>query len=821
MITRRHFLSGILGALVLVGVGILSDSTPVQAQTKDPEEYNYLPLTIEGGGFSKDNLIESLVYDQGYEVQCAAPQWKIKPKVYGDYQRYFELNPGTSIIARGKPDNYEINLADATIPMLRGNEAYDLTTKISSLEAFFGVSNPTLIPGDVNSTGVIQNLTTPGEQCVLKRGNFEAINEICGMLDGSSTCYMDRKIPETDIKILSLHYTLNGFEKAYLGHMEELNTKCEAQNQPPLPVNFCDDFTNTEVDSHAMFGTSKENWLRYVETLENAPLDVDTLYRIAFLVVAPTQNEEEGADDIFWFRQAPENLNSDDVKPPIVAAFRIPDFMTNKPLSLPSLKDSSQATRRVLTDAEILKKMDEADLEERRNKADRVKAHKEDYLSNPKSLIYCVEGDTLQQCKPSGDPEVVLKQTIYALVNGLGKNCDGLGGYIEEAGEIHTSAGFNPATRQFSGQVNNIIKQEAKQPFDWYLRIDEEHTDDSIFSDGYEFSVETNAWVVAPLGTEMIHLDGALKTFFFSETYDAMVFHNCLADYPSICGTTPLRYPIKGRGVVAMNASSTIKEFIDPNDPVICRDEKDKKTGIVRVVCEPKKRQVILTLTETRGPMGVWGAKIGWMIRKISEAIRPIDIQIECTRTEDLFLGKCSIKPLGGATPSATVPSTLIDCPLELGYKEEIAQAVIEHKDEYMQEIKRYHPNTKMNGEMYDFVVEYSRQNGWNPGVILALGREETAWGSVGAPHWLGCMAGDPGSITNNIKHAQQQMDCVFKYFQPTMSCAHFMCRYAEGVDGESCVFTVNPEFPKNLAPIYRFTVDPYTPPITESGTLL
>lgn len=819
MTLHRKFLTGVLGALVFVGCSVSRFHSIVQAQVKDPAEYNYLPLTLEGGSFSKDNLINSLVYDQGYDVKCAAPQWKIKPKVYGEYQRYFELYPGTTIIAKGKPDNYEINLAEASIPMLRGNEAYDLTTKISSLEAFFGVTNPKLTPGDVNSSGVAQNLTTPGEQCIIKRGNFEAIQHVCDKLDGSSKCYMDRKIADTETTILSLHNTLVDFDSYYLNAMADLNAKLESRGLPTKPVSFCNDFTNTKTDNHALFGTSKENWLRYVDLLEEAPLDIDTMYRIAFLVIAPTQNEDEGGEDIFWFRQAPENLNSDDVKAPIVAAFRIPDFMTNKPLSLPFRQDSSQVTRRILTDSEVLKEMDKADIEERKTKAGRVVAKKDDYLSNPKALIYCVEGGTLQQCKPTGDPETVLKQVIFAMVNGLGKNCDGLGGYIEEAGEINTSSGFQPATRQFSGEVNNIIKQEAKQPFDWRLEIDSEHTDDSLFSDGYEYSVETNAWIVAPIGTEMERLDGALRAFFFSETYDQMVFNNCLADYPSICGTTPLRYPIKGRGVAAFNASSTIKQFIDPDDPVICRTERDKN-GNKREVCEPKRRQVVLTLTETRGPLGIWGAKIGWMIRKISEAIRTPEMQVVCTRTEDLFLGKCSIKPLGNKPPTESVPSTLIDCPLELGYKEEIAQAVIDHKDAYLKEIKQYHPNTKMNSEMYDYVVEYSRDNGWNPGVILALGREETAWGSVGSPHWLGCMAGSPGTISNPIKHAQQQMDCVFKYFQPSMSCAHFMCRYAEGVDGESCVFSVNPLFPKNLAPIYRFTVDPYTPPITDSGTL-
>lgn len=796
----------------------------VEAQTKDPEEYNYLPMTLEGG-LSKDSIIKNLVYDQGYEVQCAAPQWKIKPKVYGDYERYFELFPSAVIHAKGKPDNYEISLSSASVPMLRGSEAYDISTKISSLEAFFGVVNPNLPPGEPNSTGVIQNLTTPGEQCVMKRNNFEGIQHICNLLDAGSTCYMDRVIPKTDMKILYLHKTLVDLESHYKGYMEQLNQSRAANNQPPLPVSFCDDFTNSEQDYHERFGINRETQERFATALSYAPIDIDTLYRIAFLVIAPTQNEEEGSDDIFWFRQSPENINSDDVKAPIVAAFRIPDFMTNKPLSFPYISDTSQATRRKLTADEVLEQFNKEDLAERESRSDRVIRNKGSYLTNTKALIYCNgDGGPLSQCLPTGDIQKILYQTILDIVNGLGKNCDGLGGYIEEAGEISTSAGFKPNTRTFGyGLLNNGIPQEAKQPFDWKLDIDKDHTDDGLFSDGYEYSVETNAWIVAPLGMEMNRLDGALRSIFSATDthYNSIVMNNCLADYPSICGTTPLRYPLKGRGVAAFNASSKIQEFIDPDDPVICRTERDKKTGVEREVCEPKKRQVIVTLTETRGPLGVWGAKIGWMIRKIEETVRPWDLQIECTRTEDLFLGKCQIKPLGSATPSATVPSTLIDCPLELGYKEEITQAVIEQKDNYLDEIKQYHPATKMNSEMFDFVIDYARQNGWNPGVILALGREETAWGSVGSPHWLGCMAGDPGSISNNIKHAQQQMDCVFKYFQTSMSCSHFMCRYAEGVDGESCVFSVNPLFPKNLAPIYRFTVGNYTPPVTDSGTLL
>ena len=785
---------------------------------KDPMEYNFMPLSIKpigddaSAGDMRKALIQGMIQDQGYEVKCAAPQWKIKPQLSGEYELFFDLFPQEVLIGEGNPDDYNLYLSNARVPMFRGDEAFKLTNKISSLEAFFGVTNPELEdPTAVNSSGVIQNLTTLGEQCQMKLNNFAAIKKICDRLNSGSTCYLNRVIPQTTIKVLSLMETLNGYKEFYGGYMAEENRLRQERSLAPLPTNFCDDFENTQGGQFLKFGITQEEHKKQVIALNNAPFDMDTLYRIAFLVVAPRQNEEEGGDDIFWFRQSPENINDEDIKAPIIVPFRIPDFSTNKSLALYPMLDSGGATRRVVTDRVTQILIDKQDKTRRQNYATKVNQAYGKALNDPRARIYC---PGLYQCEP-GQPEggsTVLYRLLIDMVNGLGDNCDGVGGYIEDAGEISTSTGFSLDTRAFQSQYYNVnpdyFHQDTSQSFDWKLTIDKEHADNGIFADGYENSVEVNSWIIAPLGAEVKRLEEALGVFFGKKTLAAMKKNNCLPDFPDdkhACGVIPERYPIKGgpKGVLGLAASATREIFYDWSEPEVCRWKKLKGGGQIQI-CEQPKHQVTLTLVESRGPVGPIGAAMGWMVRRIEEVIRPLDVQINCSRTEDLFLGKCSIKPLG---TGITVPG---NCSATLGFDQKIYDTVLGNKESFLTEIKTRYPETKMTSQLFDFVMEYSKQMGWNPAIFLTLGREETAWGAVGSPHWFGCMAGNPGAITNDEQHAKQQMDCLpANGYNTSMSCNFFMCRYAEGIEDESCVFAVNPEFPINFPEWYELITTP------------
>lgn len=783
---------------------ITATSTQAQARgsEKNPDEYNYLPLAFHGT--SMDWLVDGMVRDQGYEPSCALPQWKISPKLLGEYERFFELFPASVLHAKGKPDNYNVNLAQASIPMLRGSEAFSLTDKISSLEGFFGVSNPFNPPEELNSSGIIQNITSLGEQCQVKMDNFAAIERICSKLSDQSTCYLDRLIPKTEVTILNLYKTMEKYKKSYLAKREKQNELQTANNQPNLPINFCDDFVNNnQSNNNELFDATEKEYLIYSQAVLNAPIDIDTLYRIAFLIIAPTQNIDEGSKDVFWFLQNPEDRNDEFIKPPIIAAFRVPDFGTNKTLSLKPIRDSGQMVRRILSSDEYLAQQDKFDRAARDSKAAKVLRSRDDYKTINKSLIYCPK---LNQCL---EPKLTtLNKTLIAIVNGLGRNCDGVDTPYEEAGAIATSANLSHTNRDFSIGFNDYGSQEAKQPFDWSLTVDKEflekHGYNGAFSSGYEYSVEVNAWVVAPIGTDQEHLEGALKAFFDLENYSAAVKNNCLPDQGD-CGVIPLRYPIKSGGgerVMGLNANSSQKRFRDPDDAWTCNDVKVPLTKKTINVCVPKFKRVVLTLVETRKAPGIRGARVGWLLRKIQEAVRPWDSQIECTRTEDLFLGKCTIKKLGEKKYDG-------NCDMTLPYDESLIATILSKKAEFLKEIKSIYPNTKMNEKLFDYVMQYAKAKGWNPAVFLAIGREETAWGAVGSPNWLGCMAGNPASIKDPLEHAQQQMNCVTKYFNSKMSCQRFMCQYGEGVFAETCGLNINPLFPVNMLPFYRNLVTP------------
>lgn|GEM_PF-6479250 len=798
-----HFFSPkfgqILASLCLAGWLLLAASTSVKALAsdtgiKDPEEYNYLPLAFHGNSF--DWLSDGMVYGQGYEAQCALPQWKISPQLLGEYMRFFELFPSAVLHAKGDPDNYEIRLSQASIPMLRGSEDYNDTDKISSLEAFFGVANPLLPQHEENSSGIIQNLITLGEQCQAKMSSLAAIDNLCDRLE-SSTCYMDRMIPDTEVRILELNERLVDYEKKYLAKMEQKNKLQELNGLPKIPVNFCDDFVKNEIpNQNSLFDANPNDYKKYSTAVLNAPVDIDSLYRIAFLVIAPTQNIDEGGEDVFWFLH-PEAPNDENIKPPIIAAFKIPDFGTNKSYALKPYKDSGQLVRRVLNTAMNLETQDGLDWNARFGKAGKVLKAKDEYKTNPKALIYC---PGITPCNPPS----ILNQTIIAIVNGLGRNCDGIDSPYEEAGEIATSANLSHTNRDYKFGWNDYGSQEATQGFNWSLTIDKDFLEkegyNDAFGDGYEYSVEVNAWVVAPVGVEMQHLEGALRAFFRLDNYSEAVKKNCLPDQGD-CGMIPLRYPIKSGGgerVMGFNATSTSRRFQDGWEVV---EQINPATGKKEKITKPKFKRVVLTLIETRKAPGVRGARVGWLIRKIQEAVRPIDLQIKCSRTEDLFLGKCQVQPLGD-------PVKTVACIIELPYSDAITQNVMKNKEEFLKEIKSIYPDTKMDSELFDYVVEYAKSIGWNPALFLAIGREETAWGAVGSPHWLGCGFSN-SDIPDKKLHAKQQMDCVDGSFNTGMSCSWFLCQYGEGVFAESCVLSLNPHFPEWMQDFYKQLVAP------------
>lgn len=835
-----------------------ADPTPVPtasapittADKKDPDAYNYLPITFGAGsgagdGSLRDTIIEGLVFQNGYEVQCAAPQWKIKPELFGEWKRYFELYDDPSFEFFHEPlvgksadagDKYEVKMADARLPMLRGEDDYNKINKISSLEAFFGTVNPALPADQPNSSGVVQSLLSLSQQCSLKMGNLQAIKDVCGKLEDPSKCYLNRVIPgvNPELKMLNLLDVLDAARTNYLANLPAENQGRVIRGQTPLSTNFCDEFvqtSQTEPLTKLLFGLSSADHKKYTDVLLKTPLDVDTLYRIAFLVIAPTHNLEGGEEDFFWFRQQ----DSPDIKleDPIIVAFRVPDFTMNKPLKLSSLQDSGQITNDLLK-TETQNKFDYEAARSRRDAfLKRSLAAKDTNQTDETAHIYC---PGLPQCPPGGggSEQGILRQAIMDIVNGLGPkpSCDGIGGYIENAGEISTSTTFDDNNRKFApGLIQTLLPQTDSQKFAWELVIDKKNADESKLKDPNN-TVEVNAWVVSPSGIDLKQFEGALQSFFSAQTFKMMVAGNCLPDANGVCGIYPERYPFKSTDqqnpIAKLYANAGQVSFIDPDEPVICRDEKfpdplDPTKKITKEVCRPNEKNAGITLVENRDELGIASAKLGWLVRKISETIRPLDIQIKCSRTEDLFLGKCKVVPRDQAGSGPDVDSATIPCALELPYNPALNKYLTANKQGYLDEMQKAFPYTLMTkaqgDSLYDFVMDYSKQNGWNPAIILALGREETAWGGVGdRPHALGCMNDIPSPLPDpndspEKKIIRQQMDCVFNNFSTDMSCVRFECKYGPGYDSESCIFgqSVN-KFPARIDFYYRNILAPFKP---------
>jgi hypothetical protein len=859
---RALFLLATFVSLLGWAVSLLGSNTPavtqVQAQeitttpapvptvalsklgdTLSPEEYNYLPLVLRkpNAGDTRPDafkilIIEDLIENQGYAANCANPQWFIKPKMLAEWQLYFDTYPDRVIEKTADQDKYVVKLTNAIVPMLRGTETPAERTKISSLEAFFGMTNPELPAGELNSTSIMPNLLLHGQQCFLKMNNLKTAEKVCSLLEGGSECYLDQDIPQTNFKMFQLSGILNGLManyNKYLGQKGQgIDTSTEA-GANELQSAFCDEFTSgwdtTEgVGDHtsAKFGiSSQDKYESYLTALYNMSYDLNTLYRIAFLVVVPHQNEDMGGDDFFWFRNSNISDTFEYIKTPIIVSFKVPDFTMNKPWKADGddyiAQDSSQIVAQSLSADQANQDHYWGMKTDRTNDFNATLKHRGAYLTNPKSNIYCPD---IPQCMPGGAPEPALYQAIIDIVNALGPDCDGMPIATEQAGEIGTSTNLNPDKKTYLDQFyDKYMPQERSDPFDWWLKVDKDiaYTMSDKQSDPND-SVWTYAWVVSPAGAELNYTVGALKSFFDYHVQNGMKEKSC-PDWPGLCDMIPDHYPLVGQSqkdkVAEFNASNKMVEFVVPGEPPLrCReDPKNPK----KEICVPNIHHAGITLAENKQPLGVLGARLGWWLRKYQEALRPLDIQIICTRTEDLFLGKCQIVPIN--TPGAgTTPSSLISCPMELAYKQEIADAAYKNKDAFLDEIIGRYPDTLMTkhgldkGELFDFVFEYAKQIGWNPALFLALGREETAWGAIGNDHIFGCMAGDLSGMKNPKDIAKQQMDCVAKYFNTSMSCQHFMCRYAEGVDGPNCVFAINPEFPKNLTPIYLDIVKPYVP---------
>jgi type IV secretion system pilin len=392
-------------------------------------------------------------------------------------------------------------------------------------------------------------------------------------------------------------------------------------------------------------GVSADQFNKIKTALKNSSLNIDNVYRLAFLVVSIKQNPKSSPDDSFWFHKDSAN---NDKHAPIIIAFKIPDFATNGSNSL-AYRDTAHLTAKALRSEEQEAQAHLITEEKRDGFLNDVARRQEDVKQNIHIEDLVIDCRGMSECQDGRAEDVALKQAVIDIINGSANSCSDVGPF-EKAGDIFTYSQVNPEGRELatSGGYNDPFSKNfnpSKNPeFEWGLIFNSV----SSANEAIEPELTIRAHIVAPIGADIDYINGALRVFFDDAGYNQMIDNNCVADSGQ-CGLIPEYYTLVG-GVLDLKSDRPDKEFHDPDD-LECRTvsrEFPVGSGIYTDVeeCGPKKKEFGVALKESGGELYFPGASLGWHVRKIQESLRPIGSKAHsyvtsCERTEDLFLGRC------------------------------------------------------------------------------------------------------------------------------------------------------------------------------------
>jgi hypothetical protein len=600
---------------------------------RDAEDYNYLPLILDPGastgntGTLRDRISYNMVYDQGYEVQCARPAWEISAQVYGAIDEYFK-NYNTPITLSSSA-SYNVDFTQGTIPLFRGDEDLADTKKNTSFEGYFGANYQGDTPPELNSAGVANVLMTTDGQCAAKYANLKSLfdeGEICSKLADPDQCVLDREITGTSFTTESLYRELTSYFTLNNGE-RNLN---------------CTDITGGWQPELAEFGLSFQEFQNGVKPAADAvkvmPLNLDVLYRLAFLVISPQQNPT-GDGGIFSFLQnsAPQPAVSggtvdSDRHAPIVIAFKVPFTATNTILSLPSLRDSALLSAYSINDIETLQREQKEQLTNRGAFIDKIITNKES-----KPIVNC---DGMAQCTGGSDSQQLF-QALIDVINGSTNEsgspltCGEFKGPYENAGDLGSpaTASAEKAFREPYATAELPVTNSAG--FSWSLVVADENAQTTAKQEG----VPVTAHLITPYGSNLTYIAEALQTFFDATEFQTMVENNCIEDFNGECGLIPEYFTFGGITADLDSGSDSYSFVVDPQ---ACEEIEDPA---LREQCQTKSFGATLT-EQPREPLRILGAQLGWMIRKAQEVIRGYGSKAqqyiqECKRTEDLFLGRC------------------------------------------------------------------------------------------------------------------------------------------------------------------------------------
>lgn len=620
---------------------------------KNRDEYFVFPLNLVtkpnwredplAGVDPKTNFtIFNLAYDQGYQVLCPAEKTTIKKNVLGSIDEYFRQYQ--EIYTENSSSTLQVSAGNVKVPLYRGNEIIEQTNKLSSLEGYFGA--PHILEEEVEEkrnimldSGVAGHLLTMQQQCQVKFNNGMVVNELCLMLEDPAQCALDKKISGSDFTPSGVFHKIN----QYLHGDEGEPVSC---GDWVLPWNVFE--KNKPIIAEKI---TQDVFEKTQTAIKNMPLINDLAYKMAYIVITPLQNPDDGRDP-FWFLA--DSAKSSPSHVPIIIGIKIPDFLTNKSFTH-SLEDPALLTINALKeDVTIIEKYNE-EVGRREGFLNSIISAQETRSRNSQKnveqqesqIINCTDMD---QCtKSTPDIPVYLKEALIDMINGQGDACGGSDFKIEDAGDIFSygDATIKAGARNFVGEYYNaIIPQNNSQLFEWGVRIasgGEARSNfiNPVFNPLSSDNIPVMVHMIAPLGTT---IDDVQTGLWYTHTLEQKEKTELEA---------PDYLPLKG---IDFSFTDIIgkKFWNDSKDCGTAVDEYGRPVSLAP--CDNDEFKIELTDREEKKGLVYPGAKVGWLVKKIQESVNTIDsitynYVVSCKTTEDMFLGRCE----GGRTDRVPV----------------------------------------------------------------------------------------------------------------------------------------------------------------------
>ncbi len=687
---------------------VLAEDSPAQS-AESTSAFTLMPMFLPNGtSYSTEEILKAMVKDQGYEAHCAAMQWTIDKKLLGDINKFFsgDVPPEESFYHGLNPtifdgvDPYLVDMSKARIPMYRGMEDKNSTQKNSSLEGMFGANYQTAQNSYMlNAAGVGKRVLSSYQQCLAKTQNILASKLICDEVtddctinkkynfkiavdqDGGSKIVTDGEAANitSDQHIVDVDFKITDL----LDWVKEIRPELEGEK---LYQQVCFDLTggdsNTQTIDYKPPTVSPDKIAKTREAIGRIPIDLDTLYRIAFLVLVPTQDPGKDDDgDKFYFLQEDPQIDAQ-VHAPIFIAFKIPDFGTNKSRIAGNI-DTLELTRMVIQP----KEQNDKDL---KDQADRRELLYELAQTQPDPVIHC----PYPKC---GKP---LEKSLISIINGASLKCKNdtlrvIENTTSETGEQidmssfainerqATASGielvfnqedlnweaagdlFTPASKEMkqysyrsspNKQLVDQLKDKHITPFEWELVVDEDRPP-------LDPPMIVNAYLVLPVGENIKDTNKALSIFWSEEDFFNLVRTNIIEDMTNDDGTSkmgaiPKYYTIKGADL-GIGAS----QEIHPIDE--CLPEEIFKNGVWTTIMKCSHYAFGFGFSDitsrmessSKGNLLLPDFGLGFMVRKIQQKLRntynqTYDYILSCQRVEDMFLGRCKGDPKGAANQS-------------------------------------------------------------------------------------------------------------------------------------------------------------------------